>query len=92
MEDEAIGFLYCEKFPLSLSILHTFSIDKEHRKKGHGIALLAYALKKFSHEKTRRIFIEPRPFERDWNIHLTISPDKQNKIIQALIHLFWLVT
>lgn len=83
-----IGYLYCEQFPLSLFVIHTFFIQKENRNQGHGTALLAYACHELKKAKARKIFIQPGPFERQGSVHLPVAPQERAQKIQALVRLY----
>ena len=86
--DQEIGYLYYEQFPLSFFVIHTFFIQKKNRNQGQGTALLAYACRKLKKTGMRKVFIQPGPFERQGTLHLAIHSQERAQKIRALVRFY----
>lgn len=87
-QDQQVGYLYYERLPLSLFIVHTFFIRQENRNQGHGTALLQFACNKLKYVGARKIIIQPGPFEREGNKFIDVPTNERTQRLDQLARLY----
>lgn len=83
-----LGSLYYERFPLGLSVIHSFWIQPKYRRHGYGLALLQFTCQQLQQQGVHWIFIQPGPFEQANGKPLNIPPAEKAQRLAAIIRLY----
>lgn len=84
---QELGYLYYEKLPFSIYVIHTFFVKPPYRNKGIGTHLLQKICQEIKNQGGIYIFVQPGPFELHNNEFRPVIINKSKKLEQ-LVHLY----
>jgi GNAT superfamily N-acetyltransferase len=83
-DNKELGYLYYEKLPLSIYVIHTFFVKPPYRNKGVGTHLLQKTCQEIKKLGGRYILVQPGPFDLYNTMFRSVITNKNKKLEQLV--------